>query len=209
MADKRPEAAKGRLCCNQGTGFGVIPEPTCTTPMRTNRFPALITLGLGATMLFSAGCMHIASDHRIPDGSTTARSYTSVAGDIDVGRNAKVRNLDTVAGDIDVGRGSRVGSLDSVAGDIRVGEEVTVDGSIETVAGDIEIERGCTITGGIDTVAGDISIAESVVKGGITLRHGSLDLQRTRVDGTVRVKWSKDTDTDTPRITIGLGSEVP
>lgn len=164
---------------------------------------------LGAVLLLSSGCAMIAGGYRIPDGATHARNYSSVAGDIDVGRGASVRDIDTVAGDIEIGEGTRVNSLDSVAGDIRLAEKVTVEKSIESVAGDIVIGKGCTVGGGVESVAGDIRIEGSVVKGNIVIRAGDLDLEDSRIAGVIRVKHSKDSDDHgTPRITIGPGSET-
>ena len=178
--------------------------------MRTIQRSVLNSLCLGAVALLSGGCATIAGGYRIPDSSTHARSYSSIAGDIDVGRQASIRNADTIAGDIDIGEGSRVRSLDSIAGQIRLAADVSVEGSVETIAGDIRIARGCTIGGNVETIAGRISITESVVKRDVIIRHGELDLVRTRVLGVVRVKRAKDKDDDedTPEINIGPDSEV-
>lgn len=176
--------------------------------MRTIPRSVTISLCLGAVALFSGGCATIAGGYRIPDGSAQTRSYSSIAGDIEVGRQASIRNADTIAGDIDIGEGSQVRSLDSIAGQIRLAAEVSVAGSIETIAGDVKISRGCTIGGNVETIAGHISITESVVKGDVILRHGKLNLVRSRVLGVVQVKRAKDKDADTPEITLGPDSEV-
>lgn len=168
----------------------------------------LIFICLSSALLLLSGCAMIAGGYRVPEGSTQARSYSSVAGDVDVGRRARVRNIDTVAGDIDIGEGGKVASIDSVAGDVRLAGKVTVEGSIETVAGDIDIEAGCTVGGGIDTVAGDIRIVESLVKGDVTTRHGDLELTRSRIEGVVRVKRARTDENDILRINIGAGSEA-
>lgn len=176
-------------------------------PMRTITSSVLTSICLGAAMLLT-GCGTIAGGHRVPDGSTQTRNYASIAGDVDVGRQANVGKVDTIAGDIEIGENSRVQSLDSIAGKIRLAAGVTVDGSVETIAGEIEIDRGCTITGSVESVAGDISITDSLVKGGIVIRRGDLEMVRTRVAGVIKVKWAKDKDEPTPRISIGPDSEV-
>ncbi len=158
--------------------------------------------------LFSGGCATIAGGYRIPDSSTRSRSYSSIAGEIDVGRQASIRNAKTIAGEINIGEGSRVRGLDSIAGRIQLASGVTIEGSIKTIAGNIKVGRGCTVGGSIETVAGHISVEDSVVKGDVVLRHGELDLVRTRVMGVVRLKRHHDNDADTAEITIGPDSEV-
>lgn len=170
----------------------------------------LLILCLGAASLALSGCAAIAGGYRIPNDAAPARSYSSIAGDIEVGLRASVRNVDTVAGDIRIGEGSRVASIDSVAGDVHLARNVSVDKSVETVAGDINIEAGCTIGGGIESVAGDMRIESSLVKGDVTLRAGDLELDRSRIGGVVRVKHVRDKDAEKnpPRITIGPESAV-
>lgn len=174
------------------------------------RAKSFLLLSLSPALLFVSGCAMIAGGYRVPDGTSHDRNYSSVAGDIDIGRRAAVRNVDTVAGDIEIGDGTHVASVDSVAGDVRLGEHVTVDKSVETVAGDIEIGAGCTIGGSVESVAGDISIMNSVVKGDVIARAGDLETERSRIGGVLRVKHVKDKDADLhpPRITVGPGMEV-
>lgn len=176
--------------------------------MRTSVRFVLPALCLVAGAFLMTGCATIAGGHRIPDGAAKSRGYSSIAGDVVVGRGATVRNVKTVAGEIDIAEGSRVGRLTSVAGNIRVAPDVQVRGSIKTVAGDIEVERGCTVAGDVGTIAGRIWIAGSLVKGDVSLRGGGLDLTHTRVTGVVRVRPPKDNDQDGAEITIGPDSEV-
>lgn len=185
-------------------------RPLTHFPMRTTEASALIPLCLGAVMLFSAGCATIAEDYRIPDGASKARSYTSIAGNIEVGRQASIRDARTVAGNIDIREGSRVGSLSTVAGNISLAADVKVKGSIRTVAGDVEIARGCTISGNLGTVAGHITLAHSAVVGDVTLTGGKLDLTGARITGALLVKAPDDDDKDVDwaEINIGPDSEV-
>jgi DUF4097 and DUF4098 domain-containing protein YvlB len=175
--------------------------------MRTIKPSALIPLCLSAVLL-AAGCATVAEDYGIPDGSTQTRSYTSVAGDVKVGRQASIGDAHTVSGDIEIGEGSRVGSLSTVAGEISLAADVQVGGSLMTVAGDIEIARGCTIAGNVGTVAGEIEITDSTVKGNVTLAHGELNLIRARITGTLLVEQPEDEDAKMTEITIGPDSEV-
>jgi cytoskeletal protein CcmA (bactofilin family) len=169
----------------------------------------LLFLGFGAAGLFFTGCATVAEDYRIPDGVSKSRSYTSVAGDITVGRQATIRDVRTVAGDIDIREGSRVGSLSTVAGDISLAADVKVAGSIKTVAGDVEIARGCTITGNVGTVAGHITLVHSSVTGDVTVTSGRVDLTGTRINGVLRVEApDDDDDDDRAEIDIGPDSEV-
>lgn len=170
----------------------------------------LLFLGLGVAGLGFTGCATVAEDYRIPDGASKMRGYTSVAGDITVGRQASIHNARTVAGDIDIGEGSRVGSLSTVAGDIHLAAGVKVEGSIRTVSGDVETSRGCTITGNVGTVAGHITLEHSAVAGNVTLTSGKLDLTGTRITGVLRVEArdDDDDDKDTAKINIGPDSEV-
>lgn len=176
--------------------------------MRTNKSFALIPLGLSAVLLFSASCATVTEDYRIPDGASKMRSYTSVAGDITVGRRASIHDARTVAGDIDIGEGSRVGSLNTVAGKIRLAADVKVEGSINTVAGNIEIARGATVSGNVGTVAGHITLEHSAVAGNVTVTSGRLDLTATRITGTLLVKGTDDGDGHPAAINIGPDSEV-
>jgi len=176
--------------------------------MRSRKIPALIPLCLSGAMLLSAGCATIAGGYRVADNSSHVRGYTSIAGDIDVGRQAKIGSARTVAGNIEIGAGSRVGSLSSVAGRIRLGEEVKVGGSIHSVAGDIEIARGCTVAGDISTVAGKITLTDTAVEGNVTLSNGNLKCTGTRVTGTLRIKYKAAEDARTAEVNIGPGSEV-
>lgn len=175
--------------------------------MHTLRFPALVSLFLTAVALLSTGCS-IADSYHIPDGLKKGRSYTSIAGDIEVGRQATIRNARTVAGDIEIHEGGRVASLTTVAGRILLAPEVKVDGSVKTIAGDIEIGAGCTVTGDISTEVGHISIEDSVVQGHVTLSNGSLEITRTRLAGTLRVRYSDRENAKVAELTIGPGSEV-
>lgn len=176
--------------------------------MRTLRIFVLSPLCLLAATLFSSGCATVADDYRIADGSEQERGYTSVAGNVEVGRSARIGNAKTVSGNIEIGEQSRTGSLSSVAGRIRVGSRSQVGGSIKTVAGDIEIARGSTVTGGVGTVAGRITVTDSVVKGDVSLNSGKLDLSGSRVAGTLRIERSDDQDADEAEVVIGPGSEV-
>jgi DUF4097 and DUF4098 domain-containing protein YvlB len=176
--------------------------------MRTIKPSALIPLGVSAAMLLAGGCATVAEDYRIADGSIQTRSYTSVAGDIEVGRQAGIGNAKTVSGDIGIGEGSRVGSLSTVAGEINLAANVQVAGSLKTVAGDIEIARGCTIAGDVGTIAGSIEITDSIVQGNVTLTEGELEVIRTRIAGTVRVEQPDEGTAKKTEITIGPGCEV-
>jgi len=176
--------------------------------MRTRKIPALIPLSLVAILLGSAGCATIADDYRIPDGFAQVRGYTSVAGNIEVGRKATIGSAKTVSGNIEIGEGSRTGSLSSVSGDVRLAADVSVDGSVKTVAGKVEIARGCTITRDVGTIAGRITLTDSTVKGSVTLTVGELDITRSRIAGAVHIEFSEEADADTAEITIGPGSEV-
>lgn len=166
----------------------------------------LLFLGLGAAMLCFTGCATVAGDYRIPDGAAKMRSYTSVAGDIDVGRQASIRNAKTVAGDITIGEGSRVGSLSTVAGEIYLDAGVKVEGAIKTVVGDVRISRGCTITGNVSTVDGDITLTHCAVAGDVTVTGGRVDLTGSRITGVLRVK-APDDDDDDDRATIDVGPD--
>lgn len=175
--------------------------------MPTSRLPALVPLCVSTVILLATGCS-IADGYRVPDGLTKHRSYTSIAGDVEVGRDATIRSARTVAGNIEVHEGGRTGNLSTVAGRVRLGANVRVDGSIKTVAGDIELDEGCTVTGDITTVVGHITVAGGEIKGGVTLENGRLEIARTRVAGTVRVKHSNRDNAETPELTIGPGAEV-
>ena len=174
--------------------------------MRTSGILALLCLT--AALLSSAGCATVADDYRIPDGAAAERGYTSVAGNVEVGRSARIGNAKTVAGNIEIGERSRTGSLSSVAGRIRVGADGKVDGSIKTVAGDIEVASGCTITGDVGTVAGRISLLRSEVKGDVTLTSGKLEVSASQIGGTLRIERADEQDAEDAEVTIGAGSEV-
>jgi len=177
-------------------------------PMRTTPSSVLIPFCLGAALLLFAGCATVAEDYHIPDRASWPRSYTSVAGDITVGRHANIRNARTVAGEITIGEGSQVGSLTTVAGDIRLAAEVRVEGWISTVVGDVDIARDCVINGNIGTEDGHITLTRSVVAGDVTLTGGRLDLTGSRITGVLRVKAPDDDDDDWAVINIGPDSVV-
>lgn len=176
--------------------------------MRTLGNPVLHFLCLAAVLLLSAGCATVAGDYQVPANSVAERGYTSVAGNIEVGRSARIGNAKTVAGNIEIGEQSRVGTLSSVAGRIRVGMNVRVGGSIKTVAGDIEVASGCTITGDVGSVAGRITLQASTVKGDVTLTSGKLAVTGSRVSGTVRIERADDRQAEDAEVTIGPDSEV-
>jgi cytoskeletal protein CcmA (bactofilin family) len=131
-----------------------------------------------------------------------------VAGNVEVGRSARIGNAKTVSGNIEIGESSRTGSLSSVAGRIRVGADSKVGGSIHTVAGDIEIARGCTITGDVGTVAGRITLRASEVKGGVTLTGGKLAVSGSRISGTLRIEHADNPEAEAAEVTIGADSAV-
>lgn len=168
-------------------------------------YPQCILIVAAALLL--GGCS-VAKDYHVSDGSNTRRSYSSVAGDVEVGSNATVRNAKTVSGDIRVERGSRTRNLSSVSGDVRLDEDVTVEGFIKTVAGDIEIGERCEISGDISTVAGAISISGSLVNGDIRLTAGDLTMAQTRVAGSVSVNNEGENVSGIATVEIGPGSEV-
>ena len=176
--------------------------------MQRSRIPLLVPLGLIVAMIFSGGCASIAGDYQIAEGSEQDRNYTSVAGNVDVGRSARIGNAKTVSGGIEIGEYSRTGTLSSVAGRIRVGANGKVDGSVRTIAGDIEIARRCTITGDVGTIAGRITVTDSVVKGGMTQTTGKLTLRGSQVAGTVYVEPPKNDTTEEATVDIGPNSEV-
>ncbi|HYC72062.1 MAG TPA: polymer-forming cytoskeletal protein [Opitutaceae bacterium] len=180
--------------------------------MRTIKTPALVPFCLSAALLLLTGCAQIAGGYRVPDDSDKSRSYSSIAGDIDVGRQGSIRNAKTIAGDIDIRERTRVGSLSSIAGSIRLAEEVRVAGSIKTVAGDVDLAEGCTVAGDISTVAGHVRLDGSEVIGDVTVSRGKLDLVRTRVGGTVHIRKFKragsDPDAEPAEVTIGPASTV-
>lgn len=176
--------------------------------MRILRPSVLIPFCFIAATLFSSGCATVADDYRVADGSEQERGYTSVAGNVEVGKSARIGNAKTVSGNIEIGERSRVGSLSSVAGRIRVGGDGQVGGSIKTVAGDIEIASGCTITGDVGTVAGRVTITDSVVKGNVTMNSGQLSLNHSKILNTLRLERTDDEDAKAAEVTIGAGSEV-
>lgn len=176
--------------------------------MRTLRIFVLSPLCLVAATLFSSGCATVADDYRIADGSEQDRGYTSVAGNVEVGKSARIGNAKTVSGNIEIGEQSRTGSLSSVAGRIRVGSSSQVGGSIKTVAGDIEIASGCTITGDVGTVAGRVTITDSTVKGNVTMNSGQLALNHSKVSNTLRIERTDDDDAKPAEVNIGASSEV-
>jgi DUF4097 and DUF4098 domain-containing protein YvlB len=176
--------------------------------MRTREISALIPLCLTAAVLLTPGCATVADDYRIPDGATQSRGYTSVAGDIEVGRRATIGKARTVSGDIEIGEGSRTDNLTTVAGKVRLAPNVKVAGSIKTVAGDVEIAKGCAITGDISTVVGRITLTDSTVGRGVTLASGALEVTRSDISGAVRVRYSDNKNAEVAEVTIGPGSVV-
>jgi acyl-[acyl carrier protein]--UDP-N-acetylglucosamine O-acyltransferase len=177
--------------------------------MRTTQPSALIPFCLGTAVLLFTGCATVTGDYRIPDGAIWPRSYTSVAGDITVGRRANIRNARTVAGDITIGEGSRVGNLRTVAGEIHLATGVRVEGWIRTVVGDVRVARDCVINGDVSTEDGHITLTRSVVAGDVSVIGGQVDLIGSRITGVLRVKAPDDDDDDDRAIIdIGPDSEV-
>jgi DUF4097 and DUF4098 domain-containing protein YvlB len=175
------------------------------------KLKVLYPVSVSALALLVTGCGSIAGGYRITAGSAHTRSYSSVAGEIEVGQGAMVGPVATVAGDIDIRPNARVASIKSVAGDIHVASNVAVEGSIKTVAGDISIGEGSTVGGSIDSVAGDIRLRDCLVKGDLGSTHGDIQVEHSRVVGVVRAKRHDDKDDDRHsilRIEIGAGSEV-
>lgn len=189
--------------------FPVSRGRTALNPfMQIRRTFVLIPLGLAAALWIASGCATVAEDYRIADGSEQDRGYTSVSGNVEVGRSARIGNAKTVSGNIEIGEQSRVGSLSSVSGRIRVGANTQVGGSIRTVAGEIKIAQGSTITGGVGTIAGRITVNQSVVKGEITLTTGKLTLEGSRVSGTLRIERPDNHETNEAEVDIGANSEI-
>lgn len=178
-----------------------------TIRMRTLPISALVPCSLVAVVLLSTGCSIVVS-YNIPDGSVRSRSFTSVAGDIEVGRQATIRNARTVAGNIEIHEGGRAGNLATVAGRVRLAADVTISGSIKTVAGDIEVGHGSMISGDVSTEVGKISMTGGVVQGNVILANGKLEIVRTRVVGAVRVKHADGDEGKVAELTIGRDSEV-
>ena len=176
--------------------------------MRSREIPVLIPLGLVVALLLTAGCASIAEDYRIADDTAQVRGYTSVSGNVAVGRHAKIGPARTVSGDIEVGAGSQTGGLHSVSGRISLAADVKVEGSVKSVSGDIALARGCTITGDVGTVAGRVTIEDSTVGGDVTLNNGDLELMRSRVAGAVRVSHANGNDEKEAGVVIGPDSSV-
>lgn len=162
---------------------------------------------LFGALLLSGGCT-VADDYHIKGGTTHTRSYTSVAGAVNVGASAKIADAKTVAGDISVGTGADTGDLSSVAGSITVGENCRVNGTIKTVAGNIGIRRGCVISGNVNSTAGNIEVADSEIQGGVTQTGGNVAFVRSHVAGVVRIKYTRH-DIDRPvQVDIGPGCDI-
>lgn len=174
--------------------------------MKTSQFTVWVPLSL-LLGLFSAGCS-IADSYHVPNGYTETRSYTSIAGDIEVGRQATIRNARTVAGSIEIHEGGRTGNLATVAGRIRLAPDVTVNGFIKTIAGDIELANGCRVAGNISTEVGHITASDSVIQGNVTLTNGKLEVTRTRIVGMVRIRYADRDGAKMAEVTLGPGSEV-
>jgi cytoskeletal protein CcmA (bactofilin family) len=175
--------------------------------MRTPTFPSLVSFSLLGLALLGGGCS-IAGDYRIREGTTHTRSYTSVAGAVQVGPGATISNARTVAGEITVDAGAHTGDLNSVAGNIRLGRDVRVDGAIHTVAGNIRAGSGCIVSGSVSSVAGNIEVTDSEIRGGVTQTAGKLELTRTRVAGTVRIKHTRSDTDRPPRVDLGPGCDI-
>lgn len=160
--------------------------------------------------LATSGCS-IAGGYRIADGAQMSRSYRTVAGSVQVGREASIHGAKTVAGTINVENGATTRSLKATAGEIRVGESVKVAGDVSTLAGSIRIGKDSHVTGKVTLTAGNMELTGCRIDGPVHITKGDLRTQgATRLPSGLLVRHARvrDDDHELPRIDIGPGADV-
>ena len=99
---------------------------------------------------------------RVLDGNN-AGHLNAVNGNIEIGKNAKVKYAETTNGNIYLGDGSRAMGLETVNGNIDAGSNATIDGQIRTVNGDITIGTQTQVAENLVTTNGDVRLFSQVV----------------------------------------------
>lgn len=162
-----------------------------------------------AFALTLCGCT-IAGDYHVADGAHMQRGYRSIAGAVQIGSDAIIRNATTVAGAIEVGDRATTRSLNSVAGEIQIGERTNIDGDVSTVAGAIRINARTHVTGEVGSIAGAIDLNGCRVDGRVSVTKGSLRTRGpTLLPGGIVVRGAHSMGNDNPpRIDIGPGADV-
>ena len=137
--------------------FTISPHPLMSNYPPGIRPRLRVTIPLLGLALASSGCS-IAGGYQIADHARMPRDYRTIAGSVQVGRNATIHDARTVAGRIEVGDGASTRSLNATAGEIRIGESAKIDGDVSALAGHIWIGAGTHVTGGVTQTSGSIEL---------------------------------------------------
>ncbi|MFQ5638152.1 MAG: hypothetical protein ACE5IR_09190 [bacterium] len=157
-------------------------------------------------MLFLIACnLTINKTVRIADG-TKSRGVNTVNGGIIIGDNCEVRGeCRSVNGQIEMGRNSSVEELQTVNGRIRIDEDSVVDHDVESVNGSVRCLSGVEIQGGIHTINGKIKLEKTRVHRNITTINGNISLrERCVVRGDIIVKKTKGHSSSIRKLRIEL-----
>jgi hypothetical protein len=169
---------------------------------------AILLLALGS-MLGVSSCA-VAGSYRVADGAQTLRNYRTVAGSVQVGRDAAIGSARTVAGEIRVADGAATRSLASAAGAIRIGENARIEGDVSTVAGAIRIGRGAHVSGSVSSIAGAMELDDCRIEGEIKVTAGDLRIRgATQANAGILVRRADaHGDSHPTRLDIGAGADI-
>jgi DUF4097 and DUF4098 domain-containing protein YvlB len=158
--------------------------------MKKIRIPVLI---LPVLLVNLVACnLEINKTIRIEDGSVENSSLNSVNGGIIIGKNCEINgDARAVNGQIEVGENSRVRDLQSVNGSITIARSVTVDGDVSAVNGSISCEPGVTVTDDINTINGGIELFQTYVHRDVSTRNGNITVRdSSRIGGDIIIAES-------------------
>ena len=133
----------------------------------------------------------------------------SVNGSIEIGEEARVRNLVSVNGTIRIRTEAIVrGDVSSVNGRVDIRDKVRINGNVTTVNGRITLDRDVVVRDNVETVNGSINIDKATVERDITTYNGNITLRNnSKVKGDIIVEENKGWSNNRRRLTINISGD--
>lgn len=145
----------------------------------------------------------------IQDDETKHSSINTVNGNIIIGNRCDIQGkCRSVNGNIDVGHDSRVKELQTVNGGIRIDSDTIVKRDVESVNGSVTCESGVAVKGDISTINGRVKLCNSEVSHDITTINGDITLkEKSIVRGDIVIKDNKGRSKSKRALEIRLSNE--
>lgn len=157
---------------------------------RLNLLPYLLLI---TASIITACNFSVNQTVRIRNGETHRSDFNTINGNIIIGDDCDIRGkCRSVNGNIEVGRNSRVGELQTVNGRISIDSNTIVKRDVESVNGSVTCESGVRVERDINTINGRVKLNNTEVNRDLTTINGNITLaDKSIVRGDIIIKDNK------------------